>query len=80
MGAFLYDLVTNIVPPLVAGTSPVAAVLFLVPAFPFMVAHEASDFFFFATLAPILYGAIRRVAKREIEVVSVGPQVLDSKP
>ena len=47
IGAFVYDLITNVVPPLLAGNSLGVSALFLVPATPFMLAHEGSDFAFF---------------------------------
>jgi len=34
-------------------------------AVPFMLAHEVSDFVFFATVAPVLYIAARKVALRQ---------------
>ncbi len=80
IGAFAYDLITNIAPPLVSGSSLGAALLFLVPGAPFMVAHEVSDFVFFATVAPLLYAAIRKVARRQVGVVQPRPHLLDSKP
>ncbi len=79
IGAFVYDLVTNVVPPLLSGTSLGHAVLFLVPGAPFMLAHEISDFVFFSTVAPVLYVAIRKVARRR-GFVEVRSQVLDAKP
>jgi hypothetical protein len=63
IGAFLYDLNTIVTPALVAGEPPAAAFASLLPAAPFMVAHEVSDFVFFATVAPALYLAVRRVVK-----------------
>jgi len=80
VGAFAYDLVTNIAPPLVSGSSLRVAVLFLVPAAPFMVAHEVSDFVFFAVIAPLFYGAIQKVLRRQVGAAVSRPQVPDSKP
>ncbi len=80
IGAFLYDLVTNVAPPLVSGSSLRVALLFLGPAAPFMVAHEVSDFVFFAFLAPALYGAIRKVARRQIGPMEARNYPLSSKP
>jgi hypothetical protein len=63
IGAFLYDLSTVITPYLVVGEPMRVALASLLPAAPFMVAHEVSDFVFFAVAAPALYAAIRRVLK-----------------
>ncbi len=63
MGAFVYDLNTIITPTLIAGVPFAVALASLVPAVPFMLAHEISDFAFFATAAPALFFAIRKVAK-----------------
>jgi len=43
-----------------------------------LVAHEISDFVFFATAAPLLYAAIRKVVRRQIG--EVRPHPLDSNP
>ncbi len=80
IGAFVYDLITNVAPGLLAGMSPSQAVFLLVPGAPFMVAHEVSDFLFFAIVAPLLYGAIRAVLRRQMGVVAGVPHLLDSKP
>lgn len=80
IGAFVYDLITNVFPPLLSGSPLRVAILFLGPAAPFMVAHETSDFVFFAFLAPLLYTAIRKVAKRQVGLVSVLPQETSTKP
>jgi uncharacterized membrane protein len=80
IGAFLYDLITNVLPPLIAGSSLRVSLLFLGPAAPFMVAHEVSDFLFFALLAPVLYAAIRKIARRQIGPVGVRPYSLSSNP
>jgi hypothetical protein len=64
IGAFLYDLSTIITPALVAGTSFGVALASLVPAMPFILAHEISDFAFFATAAPLLVISIDRIAKK----------------
>ncbi len=64
MGAFVYDLNTIITPTLIAGVSFPVALASLLPAVPFMLAHEISDFVFFAAAAPLLYGAILKVAKK----------------
>lgn len=55
--SFAYDLETNIVTALLLG-SPLLPVLIL--GVPFAVAHELSDFAFFAVLAPALVAAARR--------------------
>jgi hypothetical protein len=80
IGAFVYDLITNVVPGLLAGMSPSQSLFLLVPGAPFMVAHEVSDFVFFAVVAPLLYGAIRLVLRRQMGVVASRPHLLDSKP
>ena len=63
IGAFLYDLSTIIAPSLMIGEPARVALASLIPAAPFMIAHELSDFVFFAVAAPALYSAIRRVMK-----------------
>lgn len=63
IGAFLYDLNTIITPALLIGEPLRVAVGYLLPAAPFMLAHELSDFVFFAVAAPAIYGAILRVVK-----------------
>ncbi|MGA2665121.1 MAG: hypothetical protein ABSF83_09275 [Nitrososphaerales archaeon] len=69
IGAFVYDLITNTAPALVAGDPPRVALGFLIPAAPFMVAHELSDLFFFATVAPLVYAAVEKVARRQAVMV-----------
>lgn len=65
-GAFLYDFNTIVTPAVVAGTplTPASIAGLLAFASPFMLAHEVSDFVFFATLAPLLYSAMRKVLRR----------------
>ena len=63
IGAFLYDISTIVAPSLVIGEPTKVALASLLPAAPFMVAHEASDFVFFALAAPAFYAAIRRVMR-----------------
>ena len=63
IGAFIYDLVTIIVPTVLTGAPLVVAVASLVPAIPFMLAHEISDFVFFAAVGPILVSAILKVIR-----------------
>jgi hypothetical protein len=63
IGAFMYDLNTIVTPALVIGEPMKVAVASLLPASPFMIAHELSDFVFFAVAAPAIYAAIRRVMK-----------------
>ena len=60
IGAFLYDLNTIVTYAVFLGTSLPAALLLLFPAVPFMIAHEASDFAFFATVVPALYRVISK--------------------
>lgn len=69
VGAFLYDLNTIITPTMLAGVPFRVALASLLPAIPFMLAHEISDFVFFATVGPVLVGAILRVAKSREGVV-----------
>ncbi len=68
IGAFVYDLSTIIPPAMIAGTSFGVALASLLPAVPFMIAHEVSDFVFFAIAAPALVGTISRVSKRKIGI------------
>jgi len=63
IGAFIYDVITILVPTMVTGVSFGVAITSFVPAIPFMLAHEISDFAFFATAGPILVGAIFKVIK-----------------
>jgi hypothetical protein len=63
IGAFLYDVSTIVSPSLLIGEPVKVAIASLLPAAPFMVAHELSDFVFFAVAAPAMYAAIRRVLK-----------------
>lgn len=64
VGALLYDLNTIITPTMLSGVPFRAAVFTLLPAVPFMLAHEISDFVFFATAGPILAAAILKIASR----------------
>jgi hypothetical protein len=73
IGALLYDLTTIIVPYLMIGESLRVAVASLIFAVPFMLAHELSDFFFFATVAPAIYVAVRSIALRNTVRVSADP-------
>jgi len=63
IGAFLYDLSTIVAPALLIGEPARVAFASLIPAAPFMIAHELSDFVFFAVAAPAIFVAIRRVMK-----------------
>jgi hypothetical protein len=67
IGAFLYDLNTIVTPAVIGGAplTPVSLVILLTPASPFMLAHEASDFVFFATVAPVLYIAVMKLLRRQ---------------
>jgi len=71
IGAFLYDLNTIITPALMIGEPMKVSLASLLPAAPFMVAHEVSDFVFFAVAAPALYAAIRRVLKTRLSAPSI---------
>jgi hypothetical protein len=75
IGAFLYDLNTIITPNLLIGQSLRVSLLEAIPAAPFMLAHEISDFVFFATVAPLLYAAVRKVAIREPSRIASSPSV-----
>jgi len=63
VGALLYDLNTIITPTVLAGVPLTVAFATLIPAIPFMLAHEISDFVFFAVVGPILVSAILKVVK-----------------
>lgn len=63
IGAFIYDLITIITPTMLTGASFWVAVASLVPAVPFMLAHEISDFVFFAAVGPILVSVILKVMR-----------------
>jgi hypothetical protein len=63
IGAFLYDVNTIVALPLLAGVPLQAAVVSLFPAVPFMLAHEISDFVFFAIVGPVLVSAIIRIGR-----------------
>jgi hypothetical protein len=81
IGAFVYDLITIVTPGLLSGAPTQTLVLWMVPAAPFMLAHEISDFVFFATAAPALYGAINKVVRRQMGAAAVTPpHLLDSNP
>lgn len=66
IGAFIYDLVTIIVPTMIAGASFEVAASSLVLAVPFMLAHEISDLVFFATAGPLLVSAILKIVKQRM--------------
>lgn len=63
VGALIYDISTIIPPSLLAGAPLKVAVFGLLPAIPFLLAHEISDFVFFATLGPVLVSAILKAKK-----------------
>jgi hypothetical protein len=63
IGAFVYDLNTIITPAVIAGIPFEVAIVSLLPTIPFMLAHEISDFAFFAIAGPILVKAIFKVIK-----------------
>jgi hypothetical protein len=63
IGAFVYDLITIITPTVLAGEPITRLPAFLLPAIPFMLAHEVSDFVFFATIGPVLVSAILKVMR-----------------
>jgi hypothetical protein len=66
IGAFVYDLATIMTPTMLTGVSFGVAVASLVPAAPFMLAHEISDFVFFATAGPILVSTVMKVVKSSL--------------
>lgn len=66
IGALIYDLVKIITPTMLTGVPFEVAVASLVPAIPFMLAHEISDFAFFAVVGPILVSAILKVIKPKV--------------
>ena len=63
IGAFIYDLATIITPTMLTGVPFGVAVASLVPAVPFMLAHEISDFVFFAAVGPIIVSTIFKVMR-----------------
>lgn len=71
IGAFLYDFNTIVTPAALAGTpiTPFTVAALLAPASPFLLAHEISDFVFFATVAPLLFSAVRKVVRRQASAV-----------
>jgi uncharacterized membrane protein len=71
IGAFLYDVNTILTPYLIIGQSLQASLVEMLPATPFMLAHEISDFVFFATVAPVLYAAVRKVALHQKSYVTL---------
>ena len=79
-GAFVYDLVTITTPTMLTGASFVVALASLVPAVPFMLAHEISDFAFFAVLGPVLAGAILRVVRPAAQRQMVGVRNIRPRP
>jgi hypothetical protein len=64
IGAFVYDLSTIITPTMLAGVSFKVALASLLPAIPFLLAHEVSDFVFFATVGPVLANTILKVPRK----------------
>jgi hypothetical protein len=72
VGAFIYDLNTIITPAILAGVPFKVALVSLLPAIPFMLAHELSDFVFFATAGPVLVSSILKVAKTKSGPVNLG--------
>jgi uncharacterized membrane protein len=73
IGAFLYDVNTILTPYLIIGQSLQVSLVEMLPATPFMLAHEISDFVFFATVAPVLYAAVRKVALRQKSYAMLPP-------
>ena len=81
VGAFVYDIITILGPTMLTGVSFGVAVTSFVPAIPFMLAHEISDFAFFATAGPILVGAIFKVIKpsHDVNTLLTTVTVFDSR-
>jgi hypothetical protein len=73
IGAFLYDVNTILTPYLILGQSLKVSLSEMLFAVPFMLAHEVSDFVFFATVAPVLYLAARKVALRQKSALVPSP-------
>jgi hypothetical protein len=71
LGAFVYDLSTIITPTMLTGTSLALALKSLPLAIPFMLAHEVSDFAFFATVGPVLVAAILKITRSRSSVVKL---------
>lgn len=71
VGAFLYDLNTIITPTMLAGVPFTVALASLFPAVPFMLAHEVSDFVFFAAVGPILVSAILKIVRSKGGMVKI---------
>ena len=67
VATFLYDVNTIVTPNLIIGQSLQVSLAESLPAIPFMLAHEVSNFLFFATFAPLVYVAIRRLAPRSLQ-------------
>lgn len=70
VATFLYDVNTIVTPNLIIGQSLRVSLAESLPAIPFMLAHEVSNFVFFATFAPLVYLAIRKVAPRRVQRAS----------
>jgi len=79
IGALLYDLDTIITPTMLAGVPLTAALASLLPAIPFMLAHEISDFIFFATVGPVLVVAIVKTMRTRVPLgaQSSTPQAIE---
>jgi multisubunit Na+/H+ antiporter MnhG subunit len=54
---------TIITPTMLAGVPFKVALASLLPAIPFMLAHEIADFVFFATAGPVLVSAILKASR-----------------
>jgi uncharacterized membrane protein len=62
IATFLYDFNTIFTPYVLTGQPVGTSLAEMLPAIPFMLAHEVSNFVFFATVAPLLYVTVRKVA------------------
>ena len=79
IGAFIYDLITIIVPTMIAGASFMVAASSLILAVPFMLAHEISDLVFFALVGPLLVNTVLKVVRQRMPQGST-PGLPDSLP
>ncbi len=74
IGALIYDLNTIITPTMLAGVPVPLALASLLPAVPFMLAHEVSDFIFLAVVGPVLAGAIIKAAGSKGGIIDPGDE------
>jgi hypothetical protein len=72
IATFLYDLNTILTPSMLTGMNLFHAALSMLPAIPFMLAHEISNFLFFSTVGPVLVAAIFKVSRFRTSSPAVG--------